>query len=242
MSKLHILVVDDDRDFADSLAEVLRLDGHQVDVVYSGERAIEAFTQNDYDLTFMDVKLPGKTGVERFMEMRAIKPSARVFMTTGFSVQQLIDDAVAHGACGVLQKPLDPQRLLEMVGNIKPQGILIADDDPDFLASVRELLQTSGYRVYVAHDGREAVEHVRAEHFDVLILDLRMPILNGLEVYLELEREGKSLPTIIVTAYAREEVEALDKFRTLSVTGVLTKPFDQAQLLAAVEALTDKWD
>ena len=64
-------MVDDDRDFADSLADALRLDGHQVDVVLSGERAAENFRRSGYDLTFMDVKLPGKSGVERLLEMRA---------------------------------------------------------------------------------------------------------------------------------------------------------------------------
>ncbi len=72
---------------------------------------------------------------------------------------------------------------------------------------------------------------------DVLILDLRLPMLSGLEVYMELDRQGRRLPTIIVTAFAREEAAMLDKLRTLSVTGVLTKPFDPAQLLAAVESL-----
>ena len=238
MSKLHILVVDDDRDFADSLADVLRLNGHQVDVVFSGEKALEKFREHDYDLTFMDVQLPGKNGVERFLEMRNLKPAARVFLVTGFSVQQLIDQAVAQRACGVLQKPLDLKKLLDMVGRIKPHGVLIADDDRDFVQGIRDMLQHDGYKVYIAHDGQEAIQRVLANQIDVLILDLCMPVLNGLEVYLELERQGRSLPTIIVTAYAREEAAILDKLRTLSVTGVLTKPFDPTQLLATIEALT----
>jgi DNA-binding response OmpR family regulator len=238
MSKLHILVVDDDRDFADSLADVLHLHGHQVDVVFSGEKAMEKFREHDYDLTFMDVQLPGKNGVERFLEMRNLKPAARVFLVTGFSVQQLIDQAIAQGACGVLQKPLDLKKLLGMVGRVKPHGVLIADDDRDFVRGIRDMLQHDGYKVYIAHDGKEAIQRVLANQIDVLILDLCMPVLNGLEVYLELERQGRSLPTIIVTAYAREEAEILDKLRTLSVTGVLTKPFDPAQLLATIEALT----
>jgi CheY-like chemotaxis protein len=237
MSKLRILVVDDDRDFADSLSEVLRLDGHQVDTAYTGEDALAQFRRHDHDLTFMDVKLPGPNGVERFLEMRKLKPAARVVMVTGFSVPQLLDKAVANGAYGVLQKPLDPKQVLETVNRIKPQGILIADDDRDFLASIRDLLVQNGYCVYVAHDGEEAIQRVKSNGIDVLILDLRMPMLSGLEVYLELQQQGRGLPTIIVTAYAREEAATLDKFRTLSVTGVLTKPFDPAQLLAAIESL-----
>jgi CheY-like chemotaxis protein len=77
-----------------------------------------------------------------------------------------------------------------------------------------------------------------SSHVDVLILDLRLPTLSGLEVCLELQRRGRSLPTILATAYAQEETAMLDQLQTLSVTGVLTKPFDPAQLLAIVETAT----
>ncbi len=238
MSKLRVFVVDDDRDFATSLADVLKLDGHQVDVAHTGEEAIERFRQHDYDVTFMDVKLPGLNGVESFMEIRKLKPHARVYMMTGFSVEHLLQQAIDQGALGVLHKPLDLERLLEMLNKIKPEGILIADDDPDFVAALGEVLTENGYKIYVAHDGREAVQKILANGIDVLILDLRMPVLNGLEVYLELKGHGRCLPTIIVTAYAREEAESLSKLSELSVTGVLTKPFDPAELLAALERLT----
>jgi len=238
MSKLRIFVVDDDHDFAESLADVLRLDGHHVDTAYSGEEAIARFRQQSYDLTFMDVRLPGRNGVESFLEIRRLKPDAQVYMMTGFSVEQLLDEAVAQGARGVLHKPLDLERVLQLAGEIRPGGILIADDDPDFVASVREILEENWYAVYVARNGREAVDRVCADGIDVLILDLRLPMLNGLEVYLELKRKGHALPTIIVTGYAREEVEALDALRSMSVTGILTKPFDPAALLEVVARIS----
>jgi len=237
MAKLRIFVVDDDRDFAESLADVLELDEHQVDVAYSGEEAVEKFQQNQYDLTFMDVKLPGMNGVESFLEIRKTKPNARVYMMTGYSVEQLIEEAIENGALGVLHKPLDLERLLKMLAEIKPEGILIVDDDPDFVEGIRELLEENGYTVYVARNGREAVERILANGIDVLILDLRLPVLSGLEVYLELRKHGRCLPTIIVTAYAREESEAIDRLRDLKVTGILTKPFEPGQLLGALEEL-----
>jgi DNA-binding response OmpR family regulator len=238
MNKLRIFVVDDDRDFAESLADVLRLDGHEVDTAYTGEEAVTKYPRQHYDLTFMDVKLPGRNGVESFLEIRRLNPHAQVFMMTGYSVENLLDEAVAGGARGVLHKPLDLQHLLELVAAIKPGGILIAADDPDFVESVRELLEQRHYNVYVARNGREALERVLADGIDVLILDLKLPILSGLEVYLELKRTNHCVPTIIVTAYAREETETLDTLRSLSVTGVLIKPFDPEELLAAVARMT----
>lgn len=240
MSHLRIFVVDDDQDFAASLADVLELDGHQVEIAHSGEEAVKAFRKNDYDLTFMDVKLPGRNGVESFLEIRRHKPNARVYMMTGFSVEQLLEEAIAGGAYGVLHKPLDLRRLLDMLKEIKPEGVLIADDDQQFVESIQDLLNDNGYRVFVARDGREAIDRVLDNGIDVLILDLHLPVLNGLEVYMELKHRGRIVPTIIVTAYANEEVEALDELHSLTLTGVLTKPFDPEQLLDAIQSLTAK--
>ncbi|MDY7031425.1 MAG: response regulator [Thermodesulfobacteriota bacterium] len=238
MSKLDILVVDDDRDSAESLSDVLHLDGHRVEIAFKGEDAIKILKDRDFDMTFMDVKLPGKNGVESFLEIRKIKPETRVIMMTGYSVEQLLTQAVKNGAWGVLHKPLEMNNVLKMLRKIKPDGILIADDDPDFVQAIRDVLENNGFKVLVAKNGREAVERVCSNEIDVLILDLRMPVLNGLDTYLELKKSGHGLPTIIVTAYAREEAEALKTLRSFSVTGILTKPFDPKDLLRSIENLS----
>ena len=76
MSNLRIFVVDDDADVADALAEVLELNGHEVKVAYDSQQAIDAFQHEDFDLAFMDVMMPGKNGVESFIEIKKFKPSA----------------------------------------------------------------------------------------------------------------------------------------------------------------------
>lgn len=237
MKKLKILVVDDDHDFAESIAETLELEGHDVQLAFSGEEAIRKFKEEDYDISFMDVKMPGKNGVESFLEIRKFKPHANVVMMTAFSVEQLLEQAVGNGAMGVLNKPFDMQSVKEMLNKIKPKGILLADDDQDFVDNIREMLEENGYNVFVAYDGKEAVRRVRSNGIDVLILDVRMPFLNGLKVCLELKKSGHLIPTIIVTAYATEDAEIIDKLKTLSVTGILTKPFDPKDLLQALKDL-----
>jgi CheY-like chemotaxis protein len=137
---LRVFVVDDDQDFAESLALLIEGRGYEVELAFSGEEAIDKFRQQDFDITFMDVKLPGKDGVESFLEIRQFKPSARVVMMTGYSVEQLLEQAVEQGAWGVLNKPLDIERMLNMIEGIKPDDILIVDDDPDFVESIKNLL------------------------------------------------------------------------------------------------------
>ena len=89
-------------------------------------------------------------------------------------------------------------------------NLLRKEDDPDFVESVKGVLEDAGKAVYVAQNGREAVKRVSSNGIDVLILDLRMPVLNGLETYIELKKAGHAVPTIIVTAFADEEKGALD--------------------------------
>ncbi len=89
MRPLSILVVDDDADFARSLANFLRLEGNLVALALDGEAAVAKFTEQDFDITFMDVRLPGKNGVESFFEIRRLKPAAKVVMMTAHGVEEL---------------------------------------------------------------------------------------------------------------------------------------------------------
>lgn len=237
MKKLNVLVVDDDRDFAESLADALELVGHEVTLAFSGEDAVNIFEENDFDITFMDVKLPGKNGVESFFEMRRSKPAARVIMMTGYSVPQLLEQAIEQGAWDVIHKPLEMQKILSMVEKVKPCGVLIADDDPDFLKSICTALKNEGYAIYVARDGEEVLKQLEVEKVDVLILDLRMPVLNGLETYTKMRECGKCVPTIILTGYRSEESETVSILESMSVYGILNKPFDPKALFSAIDEI-----
>jgi CheY-like chemotaxis protein len=167
-----------------------------------------------------------------------MKPDAKIVMMTGYSVEQLLEQAVNNGAWGILRKPFRMEQVLKMVENLGTDGILIADDDADFVGSIKTLLENHNYAVFVARNGREALERIISNGIDILILDLKMPILNGLETYLELRKVGCVVPTIIVTAYADEYAGDLDRLRSLSVSGILKKPFDPRELLEVVAQIS----
>jgi DNA-binding response OmpR family regulator len=238
MPPLRIFIVDDNQDFAESLADILRSDGHQVELAFDGETAIEKFRQQTFDITFMDVKLPGKNGVESFFEIRKINPQAKVVMMTGYSVEQLVNQAIENGALGVLSKPIEMTQLLELLEKVKPNGIiLLADDDQEFINSLEDVLKTHNYSVIVAHTGQEAVDGVLTNNVDVLILDMKLPILNGLEVYLTLKERNHIIPTIIATGYPTEEADNIDKLESMSVSGCFIKPFNPQDLLEAINLI-----
>ncbi len=237
MTPLKVFIVDDDKDVAEGLADVLEMSGHEVTLAHSGADAIEIFSKQDFDVAFMDVMMPGMNGVESFMEIRKVKPDARIYMMTGYSVEQLLQQAVENGAVGVLHKPVAVDLISQALEDIQQDKrmVLVADDDPDFTEGMKQALESQGYATCVAHDGQEALDRVLAGNVDVLVLDIRMPVIDGLEVYLALKEQGKTVPTIVVTGHAEEQGRAADILRDMDITGILVKPFDTLRLLEALE-------
>jgi CheY-like chemotaxis protein len=230
----RVFIVDDDRDHAESIADVLEQRGYTVEVATTGEEGARRFREAAFDLILMDVKLPGMNGVETFAEFRKIRPDARVVMMTGYSVEQLLAQAVEQGALGVLRKPFAIADLLDVLERVKPRGlVLVADDDPDFADSIEPVLRRHGYSVRVARTGDEALKAVNGAN--CLVLDLKMPVLSGVEVYLRLRDAGRAVPTILVTAYADAQRDALARLEPVT-GGLLIKPFDPADLLRAIDA------
>jgi CheY-like chemotaxis protein len=112
---LSILVVDDDVENAESLAELFAMDDHKVIVAYDGDQAIEAFSLNKFDIGFFDVMMPGKNGVDSFIEIRQNHPDAQVYFMTGYSADDLLKKALENGAMGVFGKPVDLPKVLETI-------------------------------------------------------------------------------------------------------------------------------
>ena len=227
----RVLVVDDDCDHADSLADVIEMRGHTARIANSGEEALEVFRGDDFDFVLLDIKLPGINGVETFLEMRKIRPSARVMMMTGYSVGQLVAQAIDGGALGILHKPFAAMQVLDLLTKVKPRGrILVADGDAGFIGSVVPVLEASGYEVEVAATGAEALDKMIGSDVDCLVLDLRLPLQSGAELYARLIRAGRKMPTVLVTADDGEPDQCLE----LESCGMLFKPFDPNALLAAI--------
>ena len=112
MSTTRTLVVDDDRDFAEALADVLDLYGFPVDVVHSGEDAIETARLNHFDVILIDIALPGLDGIESLQRIQAQDPSVNALLMTGYSAHHLRDRAAGTE---ILAKPLNHEDLLQRI-------------------------------------------------------------------------------------------------------------------------------
>jgi len=237
LDKPEILVVDDDQDFAASLAELIREQGCNVTLASSSMEALALFDRQPFDLVFLDLKMPGISGVECFIKLRKRHPDAQVIITTGFCDDRELQKAFNNGLYAVLGKPIDIDHLNTILSNLKSTPvILVADDDAICSHAVSGMLRRKGYRVSLARDGREALDKVLQGNIGMMILDLYMPAMNGYEVCLELKKAGRSLPTILTTAYPDSELMKFDILAGFSTDACLMKPIQPERLYKTIDA------
>ncbi len=113
--------------------------------------------------------------------------------------------------------------------------ILVVDDDPGMLDTLIDILAASGFRAHAAASGRAAIAQVEADNFDLILMDIQMPGLNGVEVLRALRELDPEMPIMMMTAYTRDELVA-ESERTTGY-GVLSKPLDLYQLLPLVKRI-----
>lgn len=113
----NILIVDDNKDFADVLCDILN-DNHLVaESCYSGYDAVERVRQKLFDVTFLDVKMPEKDGVETLREIKRIRPESRIVMMTGYSMDEQLQRAIEESSSDVIFKPFDIDKVIELINS-----------------------------------------------------------------------------------------------------------------------------
>lgn len=115
--------------------------------------------------------------------------------------------------------------------------ILIVDDEPDILMTVSFRLKKAGYQIITAEDGNEAIEKAKESNPDLILLDLRLPGKDGIEVFTELKSEPslKEKPIIFLTASSGLKVK--EKLKDLNHSGFMTKPFEAQVLIEKIKSL-----
>jgi two-component system, NtrC family, response regulator HydG len=111
--------------------------------------------------------------------------------------------------------------------------ILLVDDDVDICRNLTDILTDLGYQVDMAHEGLSALELVRRKAYDVALLDLRMPGMDGLELYREIRKVRAGTVAILITAYADEATTA--EALAAGTWQVMAKPVDFAALMRKVD-------
>ena len=118
------------------------------------------------------------------------------------------------------------------------KNILVIDDEELITKSLLKLLDIEGYKTTIARSGSEAIEKIKETNFDLIISDVRMPGLDGIETIKQIraylkKSNKKTIPEVLITGYA--DVEKYEKAMNLKVADYLYKPFDKSDLLRVVK-------
>lgn len=113
--KISVLLVDDEKDFVESLAERLELRDFNVTTALSGNDAIILAKENDYDVIVLDVKMPGKDGIETLKEIKNIKQLTQVIMLTGHATVETAIQGMKMGAYDYIMKPTVTEDLIDLI-------------------------------------------------------------------------------------------------------------------------------
>jgi PAS domain S-box-containing protein len=224
----RILVVEDEPDIAELIRYHLEGDGYNVTIADRGEEALAKAHQEKPGLITLDIRLPDIDGFEVLQRLKSDEKTADIPVVI-LSIVPDREDGFRLGAVDYVTKPIDAGRLLSAVGALLPKEnlILVVDDDRDTTRLVQEVLGRAGFIVRAAHNGFEALAVARGEQPGLILLDLKMPGLDGYEVLKRLKRDKvtQDIPVVIVTGSVTDEEVKRKKVLALGAAQFLTKPF-----------------
>ena len=262
LGRRRVLVIDDDPNDLEVLTSLAQAERMSVESVRTGAAALEkleeaTLLQIPFELVVVDWRMPHMDGVEMVRRIRCDKTiiPPHILMVSAYDRQECIRQVQGLNVSNVLTKPIQPntfkelmktafredlsKKTNEMRADIKGAKVLLADDNKINQMVASELLKIMGVEVTVASNGLEAVEAVQKASFDLILMDIQMPEMDGLEATQAIRNLDKPevgrLPILAMTANAADT----DYQRSLDVgmNDHLTKPIDPEKLRVAIE----KW-
>ncbi len=261
----RLLVVDDNETNRRIVRDMLGAEGMAVHEAHRADAGLEALRRAaragaPYDLAILDAQMPDQDGFELATAVRADRALAQTRLLILTSAGQRGDGERCRqlGIQAYLTKPIARADLVEAVGTVlagtasapgevdlvtrhsiaesrHALRILLAEDNPVNQQVATAMLLKRGHQVEVVSNGREALDAVARERYDVVLMDIQMPEMDGFEATEKIRAlpQGRTLPIIALTAHALsgERERCLER----GMSGYLAKPFKAHDLFAAVE-------
>ncbi len=259
LKNLSVLIVDDNEAARNVLLENCELLGLRRDAVSSGEEALSAIEEGDYDIVFLDWKMADLDGLEttkRIHTLKGLKKVPRIFIVTAYNREDIYYEFKDSKIEAILVKPVRSSDILNALmsnkelsdvmrkrkdrsislESIQEKKILVAEDNDINLMFITDLLGQEGLVIESARNGYEAVEKAKAFKFDLILMDVQMPELDGNEAT-KLIRQLESvlnddyyakLPIIGLSANVRQH--DIDKSLEAGMNAYLFKPIDPEML------------
>ncbi|MBU1853128.1 MAG: response regulator [Candidatus Omnitrophica bacterium] len=238
MSK--ILVVDDEMSMRELVRTTLSMKGYEVTTVPSASQALTIIFQEVFDLILLDINLGNESGISILKKIRETQKNLPIVIYSGTLTAELEKEAMAAGANEVLRKDIGIPQIAEQIGKIikakdsifkdpsasgkQEKSILIVDDESSIRRVLSEFFKTKDYKIFEAENGEKALEVARSEKFPVVLLDIDMPVMNGIATLPKLLEINPKLGVVMVTG--NQEDENVKKAMELGACGYILKPFD----------------
>ncbi len=253
----QVLIIDDDQNHVLLLEKRLRAAGYRTLTATNGMDGLRQAVHQMPDLIITDVLLPKLNGFELTSQIKS-NPETSGIPVIMMSAVYVTDEDMARGfqmgaetyvskADLALRKPLQEEALLEAAEALlraksaepaRPARILAVDDEPDILRLITKRLELQGYQLETAADGRQAIDKMEEADYDLVLLDVRLPKLDGLDVLSRIRERRPDAAVVMMTAYGSEQVAAEALRR--GADDYITKPLDEGELTAAVSGTLKK--
>ena len=235
-----ILIVEDDADIARLIQVYLRRAGYRAVIAPDATTALQRARDDAPDLITLDVMLPDADG---FTLLEWLKEDAATRGIPVVMLSMLPDEGTGErlGAVDYIVKPTREQALVDRIGGVlrnRPSStVLVADDDADIRGLLARHLRSAGFAAIEAANGREALALLETHDVDLILLDVRMPEMDGIETLGALrERDAtRSVPVIMITAGPEPEGAEGTALDRLGIAALISKSISPREIARTVD-------
>jgi signal transduction histidine kinase/CheY-like chemotaxis protein len=237
--------------------------GREALEVLEQNRAADKTAEKNIQLVLMDIQMPGMDGFEVVKRMREKRLAGSIQIIVLTSAGRKGDGKRCRdlGIAAYLRKPVPSSELLEAIlivmGNVSRQkkdtklitryslkenrkqlNLLVAEDNLVNQKLIKRILEKRGYLVNIANDGKETVEKMEEGNYDLVLMDIQMPVMDGIEAtrlirQKEKETDAPRVPIIALTAHAMKGDK--ERFLEAGMNAYISKPIRQAELMETLE-------
>lgn len=250
--KEKIMVVSDEEQRRQDVVNHLMSEGYDVVATKDPGNALKiiGIEKQDVKVVVADLYLPGINGVDLMEKIKKLNSQIDVILISDYGTSASAEPATRRGAFAFLEKPLKMEllssKLKEAIekqkDSVNKGKILVVDDNAELRKTITRLLTLDGYTVSEAGDGQEAVEKVRAESFDIVLMDFHMPKLTGPEAVKIMKKEKPDTYIVMMTGEADEQEVKAALGLNPGHYAVLKKPFDLLAFSVSVKYLKEESD
>lgn len=245
----RILVIDDYIPIQELFQHILSKEGYEVVTASDAKEGIEKFQRLSPDLIILDLGLPGMSGMECLRKIKEMKKDVKTIILTGTYDESAEKETQELGVLDFISKGVgieafvriiqEKLRKAEVSLGIKKEEkikgkILVVDDDASVCEVLKRFLIKKGYEVLVAHNGKEAIDKIKKERPHLLLLDIKMPVMDGIETLKEVRKIDREVGIIMITA--NEDLELARETLKIGAFDYIAKPLNFEYLETAVMA------